>query len=118
MEPIHAEYFHSGGATTLSFIVKRANEKPPGTHCAARRGDEVADELVQSTVCRTTVHPRTPRHTVESQYDRRNPIPKGHGLENGTRKGNPRAHVLSSCELVSTDEGRRSGTVTRPLKFG
>ena len=76
------------------------------TPCGSvRRGDEVAD------------HPRTPRHTVKSPYDRRNPIPKGHGLEDGTRKGKARAPVLSSCELVSTDEGRRSGTVTRWLKL-
>ena len=26
-------------------------------------------------------------------------------------------HVLSNCELVSTEEGRRSGTITRPLKL-
>ena len=49
--------------------------------------DEVGEELVQSTVCRTTVHRRTPRHTVESPYDRRNPIPKGHGLEDGIERG-------------------------------
>ena len=69
--------------------------------------DEVGEELVQSTVCRTTVHRRTPRHTVESPYDRRNPIPKGHGLEDGTRKGNPREHVLRSlCTLRRGDDER------------
>ena len=82
---------------------------PPGQGAIKEQGDrdEVGEELVQSTVCRTTVHQRTPRHTVESPYDRRNPIPKGHGLEDGTRKGNPRERVLRSlCTLRRGDDER------------
>ena len=41
--------------------------------------DEVGEELVHSTVCRTTVHRCTPHRIVESPYDRRIPSLRGMG---------------------------------------
>ena len=110
---------------------KRLTRVPPlKQHLQGKKTTCNGPETRQSHAARTTSARAISYHTQTAWSTRKkvkdpcpitppveSPCDRVHGLEDGTRKGNPRARVLSSCELVSTDAGRRSGTVTSPLKL-